>query len=136
MLASEYSSMCSAGVELRNSPNIRRRPAISSSDAFSVAMAVGWLRSLLLRWLGRNLARVALQDAHDVISPSRLRRARVAWSRFMVSAGVMYLIYQKPPPGYEQLFSGNRAALTCNADLRNDTFCGARHRICVVGLSN
>ena len=45
MFASEYSSMCSAGVALRNSSNIVRRLAISSSDALSVASRAAMLSS-------------------------------------------------------------------------------------------
>ena len=43
MFASEYSWMCSAGVELRNSSKSLRSPAISSSEALSVASLAAML---------------------------------------------------------------------------------------------
>src|SRR5947208_881936 len=107
MLASEYSSMCSPGAELRNSSNIRRSPAISSSEAFSVASRAAMLSIAAHISIISTICFFVLQDAHDVVSPSRPRLSGVdcascrldldSW----VIGGVAYLIYQKPPPGYE-----------------------------------
>src|SRR6185312_16629017 len=43
MFASEYSLMCSAGVDVRNSSNIRRSEPISASEAFTVASRAAML---------------------------------------------------------------------------------------------
>ncbi|MCY1236659.1 hypothetical protein D9M72_493250 [compost metagenome] len=61
ILASEYSSICSAGVESRKLSNMLRSCAISASVAFSVASRAAMLSSAAHIWIISTISRLVLR---------------------------------------------------------------------------